>query len=358
MRANTLPDPGEFSGRNETFVRFQPARNVDHFRKEVLPMRRLWISGTFFLFFLFSLSSAWAQKTVRLSIATGSTGGIYNSTGCSLADILSKYIPYLKATAWVTTASVDNCLFVGKQKMDLAFTMADTAWDAYQGKKPFKEKMALRTVAVLYPSTMHVVTGEGKGIENVTDLKGKKISTGNPASATEIMALRVLGAYGLNPNRDITRERWSVSESANALKDGKIDAFFWVGGLPTAAIADLGTTPGVKMKLIGHAEAVPKMRERYGPFYVTGVIPAKTYPGQTTEIPALVVWNLLVCNETMKEDLAYDIVKTLFDHKSELAAARGEANNLSLEHQTGGGSPIPFHPGAIRYFREKGLDIK
>ena len=142
-----------------------------------------------------------------------------------------------------------------------------------------------------------------------------------------------------------------------ALKDGKIDAFFWVGGLPTAAITDLGATPGVKMKLIGHAEAVPKMREKYGPLYVKGVIPAKTYPGQSMDIPIAIVWNLLVCNENMKENLAYDIVKTLFDHKPELVASHRETSNLSLEHQAGGGSPIPFHPGAIRYFTEKGLKI-
>ncbi|MGA2515812.1 MAG: TAXI family TRAP transporter solute-binding subunit [Thermodesulfobacteriota bacterium] len=320
-------------------------------------MRRLWISGIFFLLFVFSLSSAWAQKTLRLSIATGSTGGIYYSIGWSLADILSKNIPYLEATAEVTTASVANCLLVGKKKADLAFTTADTAWDAYQGKKPFKEKMALRTVAALYPSTMHVVTLEGKGIEKVMDLKGKRVSTGSPGSGTEVMALRVLGAYGLNPNKDLSRAKLSVSESVRALKDGKIDAFFWVGGLPTAAITDLGATPGVKMKLIGPAEAAPKMRERYGPFYVTGVIPTKTYPGQSGDVPAVVVWNLLVCDETMKENLAYDILKTLFDHKPELVASHREMNSLSLEHQAAGGSPIPFHRGAIRYLREKGFKI-
>ena len=320
-------------------------------------MRRLWVLGIIFSF-VFSLPSAWAQKTVRLSIATGGTGGVYYPLGGGMANVLSKYIPYAEATAEVTTASVDNCLLVGQGKADLALIMADTGLDAYQGKAQFKEKVPLRTVAVLYPNNMHMVTVEGKGIEKITDLKGKRVSTGAPGSGTEVMALRVIEAYGLDPNKDMTRDRLSVSESAGALKDGKIDAFFWVGGLPTAAITDLGATPGVKMKLIGHAEAVPKMREKYGPLYVKGVIPAKTYPGQSMEIPIAVVWNLLVCNENMKESLAYDIVKTLFDHKPELVASHREASNLSLEHQAGGGSPIPFHPGAIRYFTEKGLKIK
>ena len=320
-------------------------------------MRRLWAIGVIFSF-VFSLSPTWAQKTVRLSIATGGTGGVYYPIGGSMANILSKYVPYLEGAAEMTTASVDNCLLVGKGKAELAFTMADTAWDAYQGKTPFKEKIRLRTIAVLYPNNMHLVTVEGKGIEKVVDLKGKRVSTGAPGSGTEVMALRVIEAYGLDPNKDMTRDKLSVSESAGALKDGKIDAFFWVGGLPTAAITDLGATPGVKMKLIGVAGAVPKMREKYGPLYVRGAIPAKTYPGQSMEIPIAVVWNLLVCNENMKESLVYDIVRTFFDHKPELVASHREITNLSLEHQAGGGSPIPFHPGAVRYFTEKGLKIK
>ena len=180
--------------------------------------------------FVFSVSSAWAQKTVRLSIATGGTGGVYYPMGGGMANILSKYIPYLEATAEVTTASVDNCRLVGAWKAELAFIMADTGWDAYQGRAQFKEKIPLRTVAVLYPNNMHVVTVEGKGIEKVTDLKGKRVSTGAPGSGTEKMALRVLEAYGLEPDKDMTRDKFSPSESAGALKDGKIDAFFWVGG--------------------------------------------------------------------------------------------------------------------------------
>jgi len=320
-------------------------------------MRRLFIFAIIVLL-VFSFSSAWAQKTVRLSIATGGTGGVYYPLGGGMANIISKYIPYTEATAEVTTASVDNCRLVGAGKVELALIMADTGWDAYMGKAQFKEKVPLRTVAVLYPNNMHVVTLEGKGIEKVTDLKGKRVSTGAPGSGTEVMALRVIEAYGLDPTKDMTRDKLSVSESVGALKDRKIDAFFWVGGLPTASVTDLGATPGIKMKLIGHADAVSKMRETYGPIYVRGVIPAKTYPGQTADSPIAVVWNLLVCHENMKGDLAYDIVKTIFDRKPELITVHSEAKHITLEPQAVGGSPIPFHPGAIRYFTEKGLKIK
>ncbi len=321
-------------------------------------MRRTWMVGMVIVVVLI-FSSAWAQKSTRLSIATGGTGGVYYPMGGGMANIISKYIPYAEATAEVTTASVDNCLLVWQQKADLALIMADTGWDAYQGLgKAFKEKVPLRTVAVLYPNNMHIVTAEGKGIEKVTDLKGKRVSTGAPGSGTEVMALRVIEAYGLNPDKDMTRDKLGVSESAGALKDKKIDAFFWVGGLPTAAVTDFGATPGIKIKLIGHEEAVPKMRDKYGPIYIKGTIPSKTYPGQETDVAIAVVWNLLVCHEKMKENIAYDIVKTFFDRKQELVTVHQDARYLALEPQAAGGSPIPFHPGAIKYFNEKGLKLK
>jgi len=315
-------------------------------------MRRLFILGIIVLF-VFVGSMSWAQKTVRLSIATGGTGGVYYPMGGGMANILSKYIPYVEATAEVTSASVDNCLLVGAGKSDLALIMADVGWDAYQGKGKFKAQIPLRTAAVLYPNNMHIVTLEGKGIEKVTDLKGKRVSTGSPGSGTEVKALRVLEAYGLDPDKDMKRDKLGASESAGALKDRKIDAYFWDGGLPTASVTDLGATPGIKIKLIGHEDAIPKMREKYGPLYVKGFIPAKTYPGQDAAVPIAVVWNILVCNEKMKGDVAYDIVKTIFDNKPELVAVHMEARFLALDPQATGGSPIPFHPGAFRYFTEK-----
>jgi TRAP transporter TAXI family solute receptor len=320
-------------------------------------MKRLLILGLV-VAFIFVVPSAWAQKEVRLSIATGGTGGVYYPMGGGMANILSKYIPYLEATAEVTSASVDNCLLVGGGKADLALIMVDVGWDAYQGKGKFKAKIPLRTIAVLYPNNMHIVTLEGKGIEKVTDLKGKRVSTGSPGSGTEVKALRVLEAYGLDPDRDMKKDRLGASESAGALKDGKIDAYFWDGGLPTASVTDLGATPGIKIKLIGHGDAIPKMREKYGPLYVKGIIPAKTYPGQDVDVPIAVVWNLLVCNEKMKGGVAYDVVKTLFEHKPELVTVHREARHIGLEPQAAGASPIPYHPGAVRYFTEKGLKIK
>ncbi|MDQ1333568.1 MAG: uncharacterized protein QG552_518 [Thermodesulfobacteriota bacterium] len=306
---------------------------------------------------MFGISMVFAQKDLRLSIATGGTGGVYYPLGGGMANILSKYIPYAEATAEVTAASVDNCLLVDANKADMALIMADVGWDAFKGKGKFKQPLPIRTLAVLYSNNMHVVTLDGKGIEKVPDLKGKRVSTGAPGSGTEVKALRVLEAFGLDPNKDMTQDRLGASESAGALKDGKIDAYFWDGGLPTASVTDLGATPGIKLKLISHGDAIPNMREKYGPLYVKGVIPPKTYPGQDKPIEIALVWNLLICNESMKDNVAYDIVKTLFEHKPELIAVHKMAQQLDTAPQVDG-SPIPLHPGAIRYYKEKGVPLK
>jgi TRAP transporter TAXI family solute receptor len=203
-----------------------------------------------------------------------------------------------------------------------------------------------------------VVALEGKGIEKISDLKGKRVSTGAPGSGTEVMGLRLLEAAGLNPDKDVRRDKLSVSESAGALKDGKIDAFLWVGGIPTASVLDLAATPGVRIKLIPHGDLVAKMREKYGPIYATGVIPAKTYPGQKKDVSIAVVWNILVCHESLPENLVYSVAKVFLEHRNELVAVHKDASYITLQNQASGESPIPFHPGALRYFKEKGLKIK
>lgn len=297
-----------------------------------------------------------AQSKVRLSIATGGTGGVYYPMGGGMAAILSKHLPGVDVTAEVTAASVDNCKLVAALKSDMGFIMGDVGYDAYMGTGKFKEKLPIRNLAVLYSNFMHVVALDGKGINTIADLKGKKISTGAPGSGTEVKAFRVLEAFGINPDKDISRDRLGASESAGALKDNKIDAYFWDGGLPTASILDIAATPGIKIKLIGHEDAVTKMVSKYGPVYFKGKIPKNTYPGISTDTHVAAVANILICNEKLDAKLAYNILKTLFDFKPELVAVHKEANHLTLEGAVHG-SPIPYHPGAIKYFKEKGAKI-
>src|SRR5437870_1589753 len=240
----------------------------------------------------------------------------------------------MQATAEVTGGSVDNLKLIASGKPYIAFSMADAGQDAYRGEDKFKgNKVPLRTLMILYPNRMHVVSIEGAGVTKMSDLKGKRVSTGSPGSATEVMAFRVIEAAGLDRDRDMTRERLGVAESVNAIKDRKIDAFFWVGGLPTAAVTDLGATPGVKIKLIDHSDVVDKMNTKYGKLYVTDVIPAKMYPGQDKDNKIATVWNILVTDDKMSDELAYTINKIIFDKKADLIAVHKEAENIDDKFQ-------------------------
>jgi uncharacterized protein len=296
------------------------------------------------------------QKTI--AIATGGTGGVYYPLGGALANIISKTLPGYQATAEVTGGSVDNLKLIGSGQSELAFSMADAALDAYNGQDKFKSgKVAVQTLMVLYPNRMHVVTIDGSGITTMADLKGKRVSTGSPGSATEVMAFRVIEAAGFNRDKDMKRERLGVAESVNAIKDRKIDAFFWVGGLPTAAVTDLGATPGVKIKLVDHSDVVEKMNAKYGKLYVTDVIPPKTYPGQDSDNRIATVWNILVANANMPAETAYAIVKLIFDKKPDLVAVHKEAENIDYKYQVSASSPIPWHPGALKYYADVGVKM-
>src|SRR6195256_4672336 len=272
------------------------------------------------------------QKT--LAIGTGGTGGVYYPLGGGLANVLSKYLRGYQATAEVTGGSVDNLKLIGSGQSEIGFSMVDAALDAFKGEDKFRgSKVPVRTLMVLYPNRMHVVTIEGTGIEKISDLKGKRVSTGSPGSATEGMGFRVIEAAGLDKDKDMKRERLGAAESVNAIKDRKIDAFFWVGGLPTSAVTDLAATPGVKLKLIDHSDAVAKMNAKYGNLYATSVIKAGTYPGQDKDNQNSVVWNLLVTGDKMTDEMAYTVVKTIFEKQADLIAVHREAENFSLKVQ-------------------------
>ena len=294
----------------------------------------------------------------NISIATGGTGGVYYPLGGGMAAALSKFVPGMQATAEVTGGSVDNLKLIGSGKPYIALAMADASQDAFKGEDKFKgHAVPLRTLMILYPNRMHVVTIEGRGINKMSDLKGKRVSTGSPGSATEVMGFRVIEAAGLDKDKDMKRERLGVAESVNAVKDGKIDAFFWVGGLPTAAVTDLANTPGTKLKLVDHAETVAAMNRKYGNLYVEDAIPKATYKGMDADNKQATVMNILVSHQNMDDKTAYNIVKTIFDKRTDLIAVHKEAENFRLENQKASGSPIPFHPGAAKYFAEKGVKV-
>lgn len=290
-----------------------------------------------------------------ISIATGGSGGVYYPYGGGLAKILNDGLPRVRATAEVTAASVDNLKLIRDSRADIAFTLADTLDDAVKGRGAFDGRpVPAASLAVLYSNYTQIVTLASSNIRRVADLRGHTVSTGSPGSGTEVTALRLLAAAGLDPAKDVTRQGLGASESADALKDGKIEAFFWSGGLPTAAVQDLTHTSGITIRLVPSADLLPALRRDHGDLYFELRIPSKVYPGVETDVAVVGVANVLVVNRAMPDDLAYHITRLLFERQSELATIHPEAGNLSLATAVKG-SPAPYHPGALRYYREKGV---
>ena len=303
--------------------------------------------------------SAAAQEKVTISIATGPTAGVYYPLGGGIANVLSRYVPGYAANAESTAGSVANIQLMSQKKSDLALSMADAAWDGYRGQGKFSSgTVPLRALMVAYPNRMHVVTVEGSGINKLADLKGKRVSTGAPNSATELMTFRLLDAVGIDPEKDLKRERLDPGKSTDAIKDRKLDAYFFVAGIPTSAVTDLGATPGLKLKLIDHADAVEAMNKKHGPLYVRDVIPAKSYPGQDQPNQVATVWNIIIARADMPDEVAYNIVKTIFDKRDDLVLVHKEAQNFDLKNQSVAAASIPYHPGAVKYFAEKGVQLK
>jgi TRAP transporter TAXI family solute receptor len=289
----------------------------------------------------------------RISIATGGTGGVYYILGGALASVLSRDVPGVEATAEVTSASVENLHFVAQGSADVAFTLADTAFDAVKGRGRFPRALGLRALAVLYTNATHIVVPADGPVRGLEDLRGRRVSTGAPNSGTEVIAERVLRAAGLDAGQDLTRERLGFGESVAALKDGRIDAFFASAGVPTAAVLDAAATPGLKVRLLSDAHLVERLVAEHGPLYSSTTVPEGAYPG-VASVQVSAVRNLLVVREDMPADLAYAITRTLFEKRDELAAAHPAAR--ALEARAGAESAVmEYHSGAARYYEEVGV---
>ena len=272
--------------------------------------------------------------TQRLSVATGGTGGVYYPYGGGIAKVISDHLDQVEATAEVTAATVDNLKFLANREADLAFALADSLDDAAVGRGAFTDFGAVpaRAIAVLYDNLNQLVTVEGKGIETVADLRDRIVSTGAPGSGTEITALRLLEAAGMNAKTDIRKQSL---------------------GVPTGSVLDLASTPGLTIKLIQNSDMLPFLHQQYGDtVYRAVTIPRVTYPGMSGDVEVVGVANVLVAHEDMPEELAYRITQVLFEHSDELAAIHPEAAKLTLGSAVAG-STVPFHAGAIRYYREQ-----
>lgn len=298
-----------------------------------------------------------AQTRASVSIGTAGKGGFFYPLGTGIAAAISKYAPGLEATAIVTGGAAENMKLLQEKKVDLALAQADVAWSAAQGKlNSLPEKVAVRTLLGTVSAYMHIVTLEDRGINTVADLKGKRVSTGLTGSGTEIKALRVLEINGVTPESLRVHDHHDYPEAAQAVKEGNLDAFAWDATLPGQAIVELAGTPGMKIRLLNTGNAVSQMVAKYGPFYFVAPIPKGTYPGVDEDIPAAAGKTLFVADERLEEARAYEITKTILEHTPELTAALAAAKEITPTNAVLGSS-IPFHPGALRYYKEKGIAV-
>jgi TRAP transporter TAXI family solute receptor len=291
-----------------------------------------------------------AGPTEQLTIATGGTGGVYFPLGGALAIEINENIAGVRASAQETSASVDNMRLIGTGGADVAFVLGDTAADAVEGRGDFEGgAIAACTLGILYSNFTQVVTSTASGITSIEDLRGKRVSVGAPGSGTEIIALRILEAAGIDPDADIGRSQLLVDETVQGLGDGTIDAGFWSGGLPTGALVEYANSGN--MVILPTAEYTAAVAAEHGPFYVEREIPAGTYPNQDEAVPTIVVPNVLVVNTSMSEDLQREITAVLFEQKEDLVSVHPAAGELDVA-TAGDVAFMDVCPGAQAYYAE------
>lgn len=295
-----------------------------------------------------------AAKTTFISIGTGGTGGVYYPYGGGMAEIWSKYVPGVKAVAEVTGASVENTKLADKGETVIGEVMGDVAFQGYYGEGKFKGKpQKILSMAAMYPNIMQIVTRKGSGIKNVTDFKGKTVSIGAPGSGTAFMADLVLKALNI-PLDSFKVRRLSFNENANALRDGTIDAGVWVVAPGTSSIMDLATTHEIEI-ISFTPEQQKKVAETYG-FYSPWNLEGGIYRGVDKPTPTISVWNVVICQRSLDTDLVYKLAKVLFEQNDYMQKIHHFAKYTTPENAVKQ-SPIPLHPGTIKYLKEKGIEV-
>ena len=268
--------------------------------------------------------------TQRLSIATGGTGGVYFPLGGGLADLITDNIEGYSATAEETNASVDNMNLIGSGESDIAFVLGDTASDAAAGTGEFEGgAIDACAIGILYTNFTQLVASADSGITSVADLEGKRVSVGEAGSGTEIIALRVLEAAGVDPDTGIERAQLGIAETVGALGDGTLDAGFWSGGLPTGALVEYASSGN--MVIVPTAEFATDLQDEFGAYYLESEIPAEIYEGQSEPVAVIGVPNVLVVNTSMDEGLQEELTALLFEHKADLVAVHPAAEELDQE---------------------------
>ncbi|MEU2913387.1 TAXI family TRAP transporter solute-binding subunit [Streptomyces massasporeus] len=293
-------------------------------------------------------SDAPPRPSGEVTVATGNQGGVYAEYGAGFADVIERRLPAASARVLHTGGSVDNLRRVGGGEARVGFTLADSAADAVAGRAPFTGRVPVVALAALYDNYVQLVVPADSPVRSVKDLRGRRVSVGAEGSGTAIVAERVLDVAGLSADDDVTGQRLDVRESASALADGRIDAFFWSGGLPTAAITELRRTTPIRLVDLG--DVVGALTESYGELYTETTVPAVVYGAQSA-VTTVSVPNFLVVRRDMPEAEAYWLTRLLFDGQSRLIRAHPEARRL--DRRTAIATyPLDLHPGAERWYRE------
>jgi TRAP transporter TAXI family solute receptor len=297
-----------------------------------------------------------AQDRRRLVIVTGGTGGVFYPYGGGLAKVLSENVANLQATAQVTGGSVDNVKLLAAGEADIGFSTIDSAYDGITGTGAYAEdgSQDVRVIARLYDSFLHVVASASAGITSVADLKGKRVSVGSAGSSTESIADRVLAAAGLDPMNDVSRDNLSVAESAGALKDGKVDAFFWIGGIPTSAVQDLASSGQPAITFVPTGTEAVVLQTRYPNLYLPMSLPENAYAGQTAAVEGLGVANVLLVAGAADGGMVGDVLAGIFDHLDAVHAIHPEAAKLALDGAYAR-LAVPYHPAAEAFYAARGI---
>jgi len=299
---------------------------------------------------ILSVPEARAQSFIN--VLTGGTSGVYYPLGVAIGKIFSDKIPNVKTQVQATKASVENLVLLQQGRGELAFTLGDSLKAAWDGDEEagFKRKMdKLRTVGAIYPNYIQIVATADSKIRTLADLKGRSLSVGAPKSGTELNSRAILAAAGMS-YKDIGKvEYLPFAESVDLMKNRQLDATLQSAGLGVASLKDLSTSADITVV------AVPKeIVDKIGPPFVAATIPANTYTGQDKDVPTAAVINYLVTSSDVSDDVAYQMTKLIFESLPELANAHVAGKEIKLE-TAATGSPVPLHPGAIRYYSEKGV---
>jgi hypothetical protein len=298
------------------------------------------------------LSAPAVRAEQFVNVLTGGTSGVYYPLGVAIGKIYSDKLPNVKTQVQATKASVENLILLQQGRGEIAFALGDSLKSAWDGDEEagFKSKLdKLRVIGAIYPNYIQIVATADSGIKTLADLKGKSLSVGAPKSGTELNSRAILAAAGLS-YKDLGKvEYLPFAESVDLMKNRQLNATLQSAGLGVASLKDLSTSTEITVV------SVPKqVVDKIGPPFVSVKIPANTYAGQDKDVPTAAVVNYLVTSSAVSDDLVYQMTKLIFENLPELANSHVAGKEIKLE-TAATGSPIPLHPGAIRYYKEKGL---